>query len=140
MMKSKPILLVLVVVVAALSAMLMKSVTEKRAGKERHAADESVLREFSTALKPGTPRSQVEALLDSRGRSFQQMCCLLDENRNALQDLVRIGSEPKAWYCSTSDMYLVFEFDSLPDPRSPKANPNDTLRKIALSPWQQGCL
>jgi hypothetical protein len=142
MMKSKLIMLVLIVVAAALSAMLMKSAAEKRVEKERHAVYESILREYSMALRPGTPRNQVEAMLDSRGRSFQQMCCLLDKNRNrnALQDLVRIGSEPMPWYCNPTNMYLVFEFDSLPDPRSLKAHPDDTLRKIALSPGLQRCL
>jgi hypothetical protein len=141
MMKSKLIMSVLIIVSIALSAFLIESAVEKRADQKRHAEYQSLLSEYSAALDPGTLRSQVEAILASRGRSFQQTCCLLNENRNAFEDLVKIGSEPKPWYCSENDMYLVFEFDSVrDDPQFPNARPDDRSRRIALSPWLGGCL
>jgi hypothetical protein len=92
-----------------------------------------------TPLPPYRERSAVETALTPRGHSFQRMCCLLNENRNTLEDIVRIGSEPRPWYCTENDMYLVFEFDSMPDAQSPR-HPDDRLRRIALSPWLGGCL
>ena len=139
-MRSKLIIVLLIVVAASLAAYAIKSALEKRAEQRRQATYQAVLRDYSTALEPGTRRSEVETVLTSRGRSFQQMCCLLNENRNALEDILMIGSGPKLWYCSENDMYLVFEFDSMPDPQSPKAHPDDRLRRIALSSWLGGCL
>jgi hypothetical protein len=140
MTKSKLIILLLILVAVALSAFAIESALGRRATQRRQASYDALLREYSTALRPGAQRREVEAMLTSRGRSFQQMCCLLNENRNALEDIVKIGSEPKPWYCSENDMYLVFGFDSMPDPQFPKAHPDDGLRRIALSPWLGGCL
>jgi len=139
-MKGKPIILLLILAAVALAAFAMESALGKRAEQRRHDSYDALLREYSTVLRPDARRREVEAFLTSRGRSFQQMCCLLNENRNALEDIVKVGSEPKPWYCRENDMYLVFEFDSMPDPQFPKAHPDDRLRRIALSPWLGGCL
>lgn len=139
-MKTKLIILLLILVAVALSAFAIKSALWKRAAQRRQAVYDALLREYSATLRPGAQRREVEAVLTTRGRSFQQMCCLLSENRNALEDIVKIGSEPTPWYCSENDMYLVFEFDSMPDSQFPKAHPDDSLRRIALSSWLGGCL
>lgn len=139
-MRAKLIILLLSLVAVALAAFAIQTALRKRAERRRQAAYDAVLREYSTALQPGAQRREVEAMLTSRERSFRQMCCLLNENRNAIEDIVKIGSEPKPWYCSENNMYLVFEFDSMPDPRSLKAHSDDRLRRIALSPWLGGCL
>ena len=101
---------------------------------------ESIVREYSAELKTGTPRKDVEQLLRSKGQPFQQTCCLLNGNRSAYEDLVKIGSEPAPWYCSENDVYIVFEFYSPTHAGMPNAQPSDSLERIAVSPWLQGCL
>lgn len=139
-MKRKLFVSLLFVVALAFVAFVIESGIEKRAEQKRQAAYESTLREYSMTLNPGLQRSAVENVLVSQGRTFRQMCCLLNENRHALEDIVKIGSEPKPWYCSENDTYLVFEFDSSADPNSPGARADDRLRRIALASWLGGCL
>ncbi len=84
------ILAVIVVVVLAST-----SVIRSRAERKRQAFYQSIFRQYSAALKPGVQRGEVEAMLASQGRVFQQSCCLLREKQSAPEDIVKIGSEPK---------------------------------------------
>lgn len=87
-------------------------------------------------------RGEVEAFLTAQGRTFEQSCCLVRERQgsSAIEDIVKIGSEPKPWYCSKNDMYLVFVFESPPGAVARESDATDTLRRVALSPWLGGCL
>ena len=140
MMKKNLIMWLLIVSALAVAVFVVQSSFQNRAELRRQSAYQAVLREYLSALSPGAQRAEVETVLASRGRSFHQMCCLLNENRNALEDIVKIGSGPKPWYCSENDTYLVFEFESPTDLGSPKAGANDRLRRIATASWLGGCL
>jgi hypothetical protein len=65
---------------------------------------------------------------------------MVKQGSSALEDIVKIGSEPKPWYCSKNDIYLVFDFDSPPGPAVRESDASDTLRRVALVPWLGGCL
>lgn len=133
-----PWLLSVVIVVAAVLA--VESTIRIRGERKRQALYQSILRQYSTTLRPGTQRGEVEAVLASQGREFQQTCCLLKNSQNAPEDIVKIGSEPKPSHCSEKDMYLVFEFESPPGPTVRETNASDRLRRVALVPWLGSCL
>jgi hypothetical protein len=116
------------------------SLIRRHVERKQQAVYQSILRSYSAELKPGTARRDVELLLRAKGQSFQQTCCILNEDRTALEDLVKIGSEPAPWYCSENDVYLVFEFYSPRHPGPTDAQPSDSLERVAVSPWLQGCL
>lgn len=136
--KAATILLAIVAVV--LAGLGVESLVRRNIERKHQALYNSILREYSAELQPGTPRKDVEQLLRTKGQSFQQTCCLLNTNRSTFEDLVKIGSEPAPWYCSEDDVYLVFEFYSPAHAGTPIAQPSDSLKRIAVSPWLQGCL
>ena len=124
----------------AIIGFAVESWIQKRAEQKREAEYKAVLREYSAALKVGSQRDHVESFIRSKGQSFQRTCCLLSPDQNAWEDLVKIGSERTPWYCSESNIYLDFEFYAPPHPGMPQAEPSDSLRTIALTPWLEGCL
>jgi hypothetical protein len=140
MAKGRLISWLLIVVAVVAAAVTIEAMIRSRAERKRQAVYQSILRQYSTALKPGTPRGEVEAMLASQGRAFEQSCCLLKEKQDALEDVVKIGSEPKLWYRSENDRYLVFEFESPPGAVVRETDASDRLRRVALMPWMGGCL
>ena len=139
MVKSKLILWLLFAVAVVIAVRAIESTIRSRAEWKRQAFYQSILRQYATTLRPGTQRGEVEAVLASQGRVFEQMCCLLREKQNAPEDIVKIGSEPKPWHCSENDTYLVFEFESPPGPVTRETNGTDRLRRVALAQWLGGC-
>ena len=140
MARSKLIPRLLIVVAVVVAVLAIEATIRGRAERKRQAFYQSALHQYSTTLRPGTQRGEVEAVLASQGRAFQQTCCLLSTKQNALEDIVKIGSGPKLWYCRKNDMYLVFEFESPPGPVVRETNASDRLRRVSLAPWLGGCL
>jgi len=141
MARSQRILLGLLCAVLLIAAVVaIQAAMRSRAHRKQQAFYASVLRQYSTQLKPGMQRGEVEAFLAAQGRAFEQSCCLLESRGSALEDIVKIGSEPKPWYCSENDMYLVFVFESPPGSAVRVSDASDTLRRVALVPWLGGCL
>jgi hypothetical protein len=142
MARSKPIRWLLIAAVVIVALLAIGTTIRRRAERKRQASYQSVLRQYSTKLKPGMQRGEVEAFLASQGRAFEQTCCLssVKLGSSALEDIVKIGSGPKLWYCSKNDMYLVFEFDSPPGAAVRESDASDSLRRVALVPWLGGCL
>jgi hypothetical protein len=140
MTKRNVLLFLVLTVIIGIVAVAAESLIRGRAERKRQVSYQDVLRGYTAKFNPGIERREVESTLANQGRSFQQMCCLINENRNALEDIVKIGSEPKPWYCSENGEYLVFEFDSPVESEYAKAQPSDRLRAIKLSQWLGGCL
>jgi len=140
MAKSKLIPWLLIVVVVVIAVLAIETTIRSREERKRQAFYQSVLRQYSTTLRPGTQRGEVEAVLASQSRAFEQTCCLLRTKQTAPEDIVKIGSEPKLWYCRENDMYLVFEFESPRGPVARETNASDRLRRVSLAPWLGGCL
>jgi hypothetical protein len=140
MAKNKLIPWLFSVVVVVVAVLAVESTIRNQGERKRQALYQSILSQYSTTLRPGSQRGEVEAVLASQGLAFQQTCCLLRNKQNAPEDIVKIGSEPKPWYCSENDMYLVFEFESPPGPTVREINASDRLRRVALAPWFGNCL
>jgi len=113
---------------------------DKRKERKRQTEYEAVLKEYSSALKPGMPRSEVESYLRLRGRSFRQMCCI-QVRRSAYADIVKIGEEKAPWYCNKYNIYVAFEFEATePHGLIQDARDSDRLETASLFPWLEECL
>jgi hypothetical protein len=57
-------------------------------------------------------RKEVEDYLRAKKLEFRQMCCVDTKEFRTIPcaDLVRIGEEDAAWYCSSTDVYLACQF------------------------------
>ncbi len=138
--KKRWVLLIIVPACLFVSVFGIKGVIDRRAEQKRQIEYQSVLKEYSGALKPGMTRREVESFLRLKGHSFQQMCCV-GVRRNAWADLVRIGKDQAPWYCSQSNVYVALEFETTePHGINPDARDSDRLEDVALFPWLEGCL
>jgi hypothetical protein len=70
------LLAILLMAVAGLAFVGVRSWCEKRAQRKREAAYESILRSYTQVLRPGMTRREVEDYLGTKSIKFQQMCCL----------------------------------------------------------------
>jgi hypothetical protein len=67
------------------------------------------------------------------------MCCV-EEARSTYADLVKIGKEHVPWYCERHGVYVAFQFDAVEARKSSDARDSDTLKKITIFHWLEGCL
>jgi len=134
-------LLILTLVAITLIAFGVRSVLENRAQKKREIAYETALRSYSAALRPGMTRKDVEAYLTARNQKFRLMCCVETKKfaTGVYDELTKIGQEDAPWFCSEKNVYIAFEFAG-PQRNPPEAAPSDTLSKITIYPWLEGCL
>jgi hypothetical protein len=118
-------------------------VSAKRAARladEREAFYQATLRTYSEAFQLGMTRKDVEAYLRRKGKPFKQMCCMERSGKNAYDDLTKIGEESHPWYCEAHNVYIGFEFVSAGSHEFPEAHESDTLTKIMVYHWLEGCL
>jgi len=115
---------------------------EKRSQKKREALYAATLRSYSGSLQAGMKRKEVEDYLRAKNIPFMRMCCVGDKtNRGVLDDLTRIGHERAPWYCSENNIYIAFQFEgSERHTVGPTDEDSDTLTKVTLFPWLEGCL
>jgi hypothetical protein len=115
---------------------------EKRSQEKREALYAATLRSYSGVLRAGMNRKEVEDYLGAKNIPFMRMCCVEDKtNRGVLDDLTRIGYEKAPWYCSENNIYIAFQFVGLERHTvGPTAEDSDTLTKVTLFPWLEGCL
>lgn len=99
------------------------------------------LQSYTTVLKEGITRAEVEGYLQTRKVATQRMCCV-GENRRAWVILVKIGSEQRPWYCSEHNVYVAFEFEPVTPPTPPEYSnlPSDVLKRVSLFRWLEGCV
>ncbi|HEY4951010.1 MAG TPA: hypothetical protein VIH88_11795 [Candidatus Acidoferrales bacterium] len=108
------------------------------AQKKREAAYQATLLSYSDLLKPGMTRKYVEDYLRSKGAIVQQLCCV--EEKSALADLLKVGTQKHPWYCEEHNVYIAFQFVAI-EPHKPwEAYDSDTLKSIAIFHRPEGCL
>jgi hypothetical protein len=130
----------LIVVTATITG-TARLLIEKRAEEKRAALYAATLRSYSGIMHTGTQRREVEDYLRAKDIPFMQMCCVENKaNRGVLDDLTRIGHEKAPWYCSEKNIYVAFQFaGSERHTVGPTAEGSDTLTKVTLFPWLEGC-
>ena len=125
-------------IVVVFSAFAIRYVRSKRAEKKREAAYQSALSAYSKDLRPGMTRKDVEDYLRAKGIQFQRMCCI--EERSAAADLAKIGQEDIPWFCSENNVYVAFEFAATEPHEYWIDSDSDTLKRVSIFRWLQGCL
>jgi hypothetical protein len=126
---------------AALLATILSSacIHSAEQARRRDEGYQAQLAWFSQVLKPGMTRKEVESYLHANGRELIQMCCM-GRWKNAYDDLTKIGQEPHPWYCSAHSVYVGFEFVSSGSHEFPEAHDSDTLNRVQIYHWFEGCL
>jgi hypothetical protein len=119
----------------------VRGILDQRAKRRRQAGYQAILREYSSTLKSGMARSDVESWLRLRGRTFQQTSCCENGHHDTYADLLIVGKEDPPWFCRQSSVYVVLEFES-PGPPGVflGAQRDDVLQRVSLDPRLEGCL
>ena len=141
-MSKRPWLLLFLVACLLMGSLVCVQGVLKRQAKQRRKLEyQRTLSDFSGALKPGLTRIQVDAYIQQKYPSLRASCCT-SESHNSYLELDWIGSEASPWYCSESNVYLTFHFETLGKPLSPPpaSHDADTLKSITLWNRLQGCL
>jgi hypothetical protein len=126
---------------------LVQHVRERHKAAEREAYYQTILAKYTSELKPGMSREQVEQRIQSDGKWFGQMCCVANirgQYTSSVEagwdDLVKIGEESPPWFCSENNVYIAFEFN----PKSPgelsKTNASDILKRVSVFQRLEVCL
>jgi hypothetical protein len=126
---------------------LVQHVRERHKAAEREAYYQTILAKYTSELKPGMSREQVEQRIQSDGKRFGQMCCVANirgQYTSSVEagwdDLVKIGEESPPWFCSENNVYIAFEFN----PKSPgelsKTNASDILKRVSVFQQLEVCL
>ena len=100
----------------------------------------SALKKYSSELKLGSSRKEVEDYLRKHGVVFER-CCMTFDERSAFTDLVTIGRENTPWYCDEHLVYVALDFAATELPHFLEtAHDSDVLKEVKLSRQAAGCL
>jgi hypothetical protein len=127
------------VIFVVLSCTTVGCALRKRAQEKREITYQSALRSYSEVLKPGMTRREVEDYLRAKNIEFRQMCCVEDA-RSAYADLTKIGKEHVPWYCERHNVYVAFQFAAVEAHKPYEARDSDTLGKMSIFHWLEGCM
>jgi hypothetical protein len=115
--------------------------SEKRAQRKREVLYTATVRSYSGVFRAGMKRKEVEDYFRTNNIPFSQMCCVEQNTKWVLDDLTNIGKEKTPWFCSENNIYVAFQFvGSERHTPGPTAEDSDTLTKVTLFPWLEGCL
>jgi hypothetical protein len=98
---------------------------------KRELGYSSTLRSYSTALKPGISRQEVEDYLQAKSISVGQICCF--NEHGTFSDAVTIGEE-KVFLplCNKEQVIVVFEFAAREPHDSVQSHASDELKRLFL--------
>jgi hypothetical protein len=125
----------------------VRNVQERHKAAEREVNYQIVLAKYSSSLKPGMTREQIERYLQNAQMRFRQMCCVASFRRqyvNAVgagwDDLVKIGEESAPWFCSENNVYVAFEFNPKSKGELADTNGSDILKRVSVFHQLEGCM
>ena len=131
----RDLLLIRVLLVAGLFAFGLRYGLEKQVRRRREAAYESAVRSYAQVLKPGMTRKEVEGYFRAKKLDFRQTCCVdtKDYAKGSWDDLIKIGEEDAPWYCSSTNVYVGFQFTGPGDFNGMwRADDLDKLKAVTL--------
>lgn len=140
-------MIVAAIALIVFSLWLVQNVRERNKAAEREAYYHTVLAKYTSRLKPGMTREQVEQHLQTDGTRFRQMCCVANSRGEHVRivgagwdDLVKIGEESAPWFCSENNVYIAFEFNPKSRGELSETNVSDVLKRVSVFHWLEGCL
>ena len=140
-------MIIAAIAVVILALWLVRDVRERHKAAEREINYQIVLAKYSSALKPGMIREQVEQHLQTGGTRFRQMCCVANFRGQHMSlagagwdDLVKIGEERGPWFCSENNVYVAFEFNPKSKDELADTNGSDILKRVSVFHQLERCL
>lgn len=124
----------------------IRHVVADRARRKRESEYAKVLQSFSTVLKTGMTRKQVEDYFKDKNISFSQTCCISVKQfspgvyDNAYDDLVKIGEDEVPWFCSQYNVYIAFQFLGSAKNGLPNSGSSDKVKDVTIFRRGEGCL
>jgi hypothetical protein len=114
--------------------------TGEQKNQKQEVLYQAALKSYSDALKLGMTRKGIEDYLRIKSVAFSQMCCI--DEQSAYADLTKIGEQKHPWYCSAHNVYIAFQFTATEplEKLRPSGKDSDTLKKITIFHWLEGCL
>jgi hypothetical protein len=113
-------------------------------GERNHESEYvKALQSFSTVLKTGMNRQQVEDYFKDKNISFAQTCCVSVKRfspgvyDDAYDDLVKIG-EDEAFLCDYH-VYIAFQFIGSVKDGLPRSDTSDKLKDVTIYRRREGC-
>jgi hypothetical protein len=132
-MKPRNVVIPAIVLIAALAWMIPHyRGTQRR--KLREARYQTTLTSYSSELKPGMTRKEVEDLLRQKDIHLVRMLF----QGPTLDDFINIGQERLGWPCSKEEVNIQLHFT--PQGANREGAPNDILKDITLIHWPLTCL
>jgi hypothetical protein len=139
--------LILALSIVGLFVLGIQHELKKRGQKRRDVAYQSALLAYTSVLKPGMTRKEVEDYLRAKNTKFRQTCCIDSSNvarRHSWDDLTKIGEEDAPWFCSEHNVYVAFQFTDHELLNNGlfqmKDDDLDTLKSVTLYHWLEVCL
>jgi len=91
--------------------------------------------DYARDIKPGTTRSDVQGMLESRGISFFQR-----SGDRTYDTLIPLGREPSGvWYCGPVLASVLISYEP-GDGDNSVAEPADVIHSVTLDHWADNCL
>jgi hypothetical protein len=137
--RHKVLLAFAVLAVAALAVAAGAEYVAARQQAEREAAYAESIQAYRVRFRVGISRAEAEEMLRDGGMHFQQVSGAGLEEKT-YSDLIKIGQEPKPWYCSEHNVYIALQFTALDQSKPFDRKPSDVLKRITLFKWLEGCL
>ena len=115
-----------------------------RTRRKRESEYAKALESFSSVLKTGMTRQQVEDYFKDKNVSFSQICCVSVKQfspgvyDNAYDDLVKIGKD-EAFLCDYN-VYIAFQFLGSVKNGLPKSDSSDKLKDLSIFRRGESCL
>lgn len=105
---------------------------------EREAEHQGDVQHYAELFPPGTKRIEIETYFHDRGIQFRQMCCV--QQSDGMDDLIWVAKAKKPWYCERGNIYVAFEFKAVNSNGAYKIDAADSLEKVTIFGWLEGCL
>jgi hypothetical protein len=120
---------------------------ERQNAAEREAYYHTALAKYTSEVKTGMTREQVEQRFQTDGERFRQMCCVANFRGQYVSlvdagwdDLIKISEESAPWFCSGNNVYIAFEFNPKSQVELSKTNASDILKRVSVFHQLEGCL
>ena len=120
---------------AVLLILGIRQVVKSLARRKREAVYQATVLSYTSVLRPGMTRKEVEDYLRARNLEFGQMCCVVpnDLQKHSWDDITKIGQEDPPWYCRDQTVFVAFQFVDGGQYKSTwGADDRDTLKAVLL--------
>jgi len=143
----KVLMIVAAAAVCAIGLLFLRHIRDRHDAAEREIGYQTVQGQYAIELKPGATRDNVERHLQTKGKTFRQMCCVailksqyVSFDRAGYDDLVKIAEESAPFFCRENNVYIAFEFNPKSEDEVSHTNSSDILKRVSVFHQLEGCM